>query len=140
MTGTTSYEWLPGGYFILERVALMYRDQPLEGLAVIGQSRGWRGAPSPDIVARFYDSEGNSIDYIYDLSGDRLIIWIEKRGSDAVYEAELNKDWTVMRGHRKYPSGTVIETVNRKISDSPDFARKSSNKLETSEASDVSES
>jgi len=119
--GTASYEWLPGGYFIVERVSLVQRGHPFEGVAVIGQTRAWRGAPSPDVVARFYDSEGNSIDYVYELSGDHLTIWIEERGSDAVFEAELEEDSTVRRGRWSYPTGIVVESVARKVSDSPDF-------------------
>ena len=121
VTGTTSYEWLPGGYFIVERVSLVQRGHPLEGVAVIGQARASRGAPSPDVVARFYDSEGNSIDYVYELSGDHLTIWIEERGSDAVFEAELEDDSTVLRGRWRYPGGTEFDTAVRKISDLPDF-------------------
>jgi hypothetical protein len=121
VTGTTSYAWLPGGYFIFERVALLQRGHPLQGVALIGQTRAWRGGPSPDITSRFYDSEGNSIDYVYELAGDSLTIWLEERGSDAVFEAEFEDNWTVLRGAWSYPSGARVESLARKISADPDY-------------------
>lgn len=140
VTGRTSYEWLPGGFFIIERVSLIQRGHPFEGVAVIGQARGWRGAPSPDVVARFYDSEGNSIDAVYELLGTNLTIWIEERGSDTVYQAQFDNDWTMRRGRWTYPGGTVVESQAHKISPSPSFDPRLAHDLSKSEPFDASQS
>ena len=115
--GTLTYEWLPGGYFILERVSLSQNGHPLAGVALIGQTRGWRGAPSPDIRSRFYDSDGNAIDYVQELNGDRFTIWVENKGSDPAFEGKFSDDPLTLAGTWYYPGGSDCHTVATKVSD-----------------------
>jgi hypothetical protein len=41
------------------------------------------GKPSQHITSRFYDTRGDTIDYVYELEGDMLTIWRGEKGSPA---------------------------------------------------------
>lgn len=104
--GTVSYEWMEGGFFLLQRVDFGQQDgQEIEGLEVIGQERLFGEAPSEEIKSRFYSSSGDTIDYIYDLEGDTLTIWAGERGSPAYYRGAFSEDGYILTGAWHYPDG-----------------------------------
>jgi Protein of unknown function (DUF1579) len=55
ITGTDSYEWLPGGFFLVHHVDVMIGDQPVQALELIGEYDPATGA----FTARAYDNLGN---------------------------------------------------------------------------------
>jgi hypothetical protein len=73
------YEWMPGRFFLLQHVELTQYGQRTTGLEVIGHLRPFGELPSGDIHSRFYDSAGNTLDYVFELNGDTLIIWPGRR-------------------------------------------------------------
>ena len=102
-TGRTDYEWLPGGYFLQGTVSIVQHGQHIKAIELIGHSRMWRGAPSADVVSRTYDSEGSTLDYVYELVGRELMIWAGTRDSDTYYEGRFNEDASEMTGYWHYP-------------------------------------
>jgi hypothetical protein len=55
ITGTDSYEWLPGGFFLLHRVDVLIGQQQVQALELIGEYD-----PASDaFTARAYDNLGN---------------------------------------------------------------------------------
>lgn len=103
--GTVTYEWMPGRFFLLQRVALTQFDQPVTGLEVIGNLRPFGEPASADVVSRFYDSTGNTLDYVYELTGDTLTIWGGAKGSPAYYRGTFSADGTTVAGEWVYPGG-----------------------------------
>ena len=52
--GKVTYEWLEGGFFLLQRVALEQQDgQRITGIEVIGHERTFGAEPSGDLKSRF---------------------------------------------------------------------------------------
>jgi hypothetical protein len=103
--GTVRYEWMPGGFFLLQHVDLTQYGQPITGLEVIGHLRPFGEPPSTDVVSRFYDSTGNTLDYVYELEGDKLTIWGGVKGSPAYYEGTFSADGNTATGEWVYPGG-----------------------------------
>ncbi len=103
--GTVTYEWMKGGYFLLQHVDLEQDGQRIRGLEVIGQLRLYGDAPSEDIHSRYYDSAGNTFDYVYELDGDTLTIWFGAKGSPAKFTGTFFDDDRVMDGRWEYPGG-----------------------------------
>ena len=68
--GTVTYEWMEGGFFLQQRVQLVQYGQQIIGLEVIGKLRPFGEEPSEHVHSRFYDSQGNTLDYVYELTGD----------------------------------------------------------------------
>ena len=48
---------------------------------MIGHLRPFGEPPSEEICSRYYDSDGNTLDYVYELSGDTLTIWPAARAA-----------------------------------------------------------
>src|SRR5687767_9890233 len=55
VSGTDSYEWLPGGYFLLHKVDVQMGDERNETLEIIG----WNHLHK-HYVLQYYESKGNS--------------------------------------------------------------------------------
>lgn len=79
--GNDSYEWLPGGYFMLHRVAVSIGEEEVHNLEVIGYD------PASDCYpTRFYDHQGNSGTYIATVSDG---VWtFATEGARATFELD----------------------------------------------------
>jgi len=103
--GEVTYEWMEGGYFLLQRVRLDQFGQEIKGLEVIGNLHPFGEPVGVDVVSRFYDSLGNTLDYVYDLTGDTLTIWAGVKGSPAFFEGTFDAADRVVVGEWVYPDG-----------------------------------
>jgi hypothetical protein len=114
VNGRVVYEWLEGGFFLLQRVDLRQQDgQPIKGIEVIGHERPFGAEPSPEVKSRFYDSLGNTLDYVYELDGDVLTIWGGEKGSPAYYRGTFSQDGNSCAGAWVYPGGGYESTMTR---------------------------
>jgi hypothetical protein len=111
--GTVTYEWLDGRFFLLQRVQLVHDGNQINGIEVIGHERPFGGEPSQDVKSRFYDSQGNTLDYVYEPQGDTLTIWGEQKGSPAYFRGTFSADGTTLQGGWVYPGGGYQSTMTR---------------------------
>jgi hypothetical protein len=111
--GTVRYEWMPGRFFLLQHVDLSRFGQPVNGLEVIGNLRPFGEPAGADVVSRFYDTTGNTLDYVYEMDGDTLTIWGGAKGSPAYYRGTFNADGTTATGEWTYPGGGYSSTMTR---------------------------
>jgi len=79
--GTVTYEWMEGGFFLIQHVDLKQYGQDVKGIEIIGQLQPFGGEPSKEIFSRYYDSLGNTFDYVYEIDGDTLTIWAGEKGT-----------------------------------------------------------
>src|SRR5215218_10336846 len=77
--GQVTYEWMEGGFFLIQHVELEQYGQKSKGIEIIGHERQFGAEPSADIKSRFHDNLGNTLDYVYELEGDTLTIWAARR-------------------------------------------------------------
>jgi hypothetical protein len=103
--GTVRYEWMDGEFFLLQHVDLEQDGQKITGMEVIGNLRPFGEEPSADVHSRFYDSTGNSLDYVYEIEDDTLTIWSGGRGSPAYFRGTFSEDDQTMTGAWVYPGG-----------------------------------
>ncbi|SDJ48769.1 hypothetical protein SAMN04488074_102187 [Lentzea albidocapillata subsp. violacea] len=113
--GTVRYEWMTGRFFLLQHVELTQFGQPVTGMEVIGNLRPFGEPAGADVVSRFYDSTGNTLDYVYELDGDTLTIWGGVKGSPAYYRGTFNADGTVVTGEWVYPGGGGYRSTMTRI-------------------------
>ena len=64
---------------------------------------------------RFYDSTGNTLDYVYELDGDTLTIWGGAKGSPAYYRGTFSPDGTAVTGEWTYPGGGGYRSTMTRI-------------------------
>jgi len=105
VSGTVTYEWMEGGFFLIQRVDLEQYGQRIKGLEIIGHEKPFGSEPSEEIKSRFYSNTGDTLDYVYELEGNTLTIWGGERGSPAYAKSEFSEDDKTGSGEWVYPGG-----------------------------------
>jgi hypothetical protein len=114
--GTVTYEWMEGRFFLMQRVDLEQDGQRIRGIEIIGHTRPFGQEPSKDIASRYYDSQGGTLDYVYEIDGDTLTIWAGERGSPAYYQGQISDDGDRVAGAWVYPGGGGYDSVMTRAS------------------------
>ncbi|MGW6273983.1 hypothetical protein [Streptomyces sp. NPDC055060] len=116
--GTVRYEWASGKFFLLQHVELRQDGMDIRGLEVIGHlfnPFAGHEAPSEDVWSRFYDNQGNTLDYVYEIEGDTLTIWGGEKGSPAYMRGAFDADGTTMESEWVYPGGGGYKSVMTRV-------------------------
>ena len=113
--GMVTFEWMEGGFFLLECVELEQQDgQRITGIEVIGHQRPFGAEPSGSIKSRFYSNTGDTLDYVYEIEDDTLKIWAGESLSPAYFEGTFSTDDT-LTGAWHYPGGGGYEAVSTRV-------------------------
>ncbi len=115
VSGRVTYEWMEGGFFLIQHVDLEQFGQRIKGIEIIGHEKPFGSEPSEDIKSRFYDNMGNTLDYVYELEGDTLTIWGGERGSPAYYRGTFSGDGNTLTGAWHYLGGGGYESTSTKV-------------------------
>jgi len=114
ITGRMSFEWLDGGFFLLQRVDIDHVGQRVKGIEVIGYERKFGAEEaSPDCTSHFFDNMGNSLDYVYDVTDDSITIWGGERGSPAHFKGRFSEDRRKISGAWEWPGGGYEATMTK---------------------------
>jgi hypothetical protein len=103
--GTVTYEWMDGGFFLIQRFDLVHSGHEVKGIEVIGHLQPFGEQPGAEIRSRAYDNAGNTLDYVYEVEGDTLTIWGGEKGSPAYYRGTFSADRRTNTGAWVYPGG-----------------------------------
>lgn len=115
--GEITYEWMEGGFFLLQRVNLNRYGHAIQGVEVIGHLQPFGEAPSEEIRSRFYSFlDGMTLDYVYEMERDVLTIWGGEKGSPAYYQGRFSEDGNTLSGAWVYPGGGGYESVSTRVS------------------------
>ena len=117
VSGTVSFEWMEGGFFLIQRVDLEQYGQRIKGLEIIGHEKPFGSEPSEEIKSRFYSNTGDTLDYVYELQGDTLTIWGGERGSPAYAKSQFSQDGKGGSGEWVYPGGGGYRFTMTRIHD-----------------------
>jgi hypothetical protein len=114
-TGQVTYEWMEGRFFLVQHVDLEQYGQRLKGIEIIGHEKPFGAEPGPDLKSRYYDSMGNTLDYVYELEGDTLTIWGGEKGSPAYFRGTFSADGNGCAGAWVYPGGGGYESTMTRV-------------------------
>lgn len=95
VSGRLIFEWLPGGFFLQQRVEIDFMGLDVRGLEVIGYDPSTGRFPS----TVYSNLSGMPTPYEYDIQGDRVTIRTELAGG-ATYTGLFNEDGTMSGGWR----------------------------------------
>jgi hypothetical protein len=113
--GKVTYEWMEGGFFLMQHVDLEQDGQKIKGMEIIGHLRPFGAAPSDEIRSRYYDTMGNTLDYVYEIDGNTLTIWAGEKGSPAYYTGTFSDDGHTCTGNWVYPGGGGYESTMTRV-------------------------
>jgi hypothetical protein len=116
--GEIRYEWMEGGFFLVQHFDLVHGGRRVKGIEVIGRPQRYLQRVgeknSTDIRSRAYSYlEGLTHDHVYELEGDTLTIWRGEKGSPVHYKGTFSKDGNTLTGAWVYPGGGYKTTANR---------------------------
>jgi hypothetical protein len=114
-SGQVIYEWLEGSFFLLQHVEMEHAGNQIKGLEVIGHIRLFGEEPGPDIKSRFYSSTGDTLDYVYELVDNLLMIWGGEKGSPAYFKGTFSEDGNVCTGAWDFPGGGGYSTTMTRV-------------------------
>jgi Protein of unknown function (DUF1579) len=92
VAGRATFEWLPGGYFLQQRIKLDFAGYQIEGLEVIGYDPATGTFPS----TVYASMAGIPIPYRWEIDGDELTITTEMLG--ATFHGKWSEDGTMFSG------------------------------------------
>jgi uncharacterized protein YndB with AHSA1/START domain len=112
--GWITYEWMEGGFFLVQHFDLVHDGHPVKGLEIIGYERGF-GAEEPgqDLTSHSFDNLGNTFNYSYEVDDDTLTIWGGPKGSPAFYRGKWSEDGNTNAGRWEWPGGGYESTMTR---------------------------
>jgi hypothetical protein len=110
--GQVTYEWMEGGFFLMQHVAL----GGVKGLEIIGHLQPFGQEPSEDIKSRYYDYyAGYTFDYVYQLVGNTLTVWGGEKGSPGYYKGTFSEGGNTLTGTWAYPDGAGYESTATRV-------------------------
>jgi hypothetical protein len=114
ISGHISYEWVEGGFFLLQRFDLLHGEHRNKGVEYIGHFQMFGEEPSDEIKTRVFSFlDGMVLDYVYELEGDTLIIWAGAKGSPAYFKGQFSEDGNSLTGAWVYPGGGYQSKMSR---------------------------
>jgi hypothetical protein len=112
-TGTVKYEWMEGGFFLIQHVDMFLFDRNIKCIEVIGHLQSFGEKPGREIRSRVYDNSGNTLDYVYEMEGNVLTIWGGEKGSLSYFKGKFSSDGTTNTGEWVYPGGGYKSTMKK---------------------------
>lgn len=112
-TGTVTYRWMDGGFFLIQDIDITVFGDNVKAVEYIGHLHPFGQDPSEDIYSRVYDTQGNTLDYVYEMEGDTLTIWGGEKGSPAYFKGTFT-DHDTNEGAWVYPGGGGYSTTMRR--------------------------
>jgi hypothetical protein len=111
--GETSYEWMDGGFFLIQRGRVSREGDEFEYMQIIGYDRTPEGGQSDEMVGRLYTSRGDTLRYVCEADDTTMTIWFGEKGSPAVYRGRWGEDGNTVAGAWEWPGGGYEETMTR---------------------------
>jgi len=112
--GQVVFEWMEGGFFLMQQVDFIHGGHPIKGIEIIGYEREFGATePSQHIKSRWFDNGGNSFTYTYEVDEETLTIWGGEKGSPAYYRGRWRDDGNTNAGSWVYPGGGYASTMTR---------------------------
>lgn len=114
--GRIRFEWMEGGFFLLQHYDLEYGGRSIKGMEVIGHLQRLGEKPSKEIRSRIYGiTDGLTLDYVHEIVSDTYRIWLGDRGSDNRFVGKFSLDGNSFSGKWKWPGGGYSVTATRLI-------------------------
>jgi hypothetical protein len=110
LDGQVTFEWMEGGFFLMQHVQLNQGGQKTHGIEIIGYDE-----ESNSLKSHYFSSTGDILEYTWDVSDDTLTIWFGSAGSPAFYKGNFSADGNTNSGAWEWPGGGYESTMTRVV-------------------------
>jgi hypothetical protein len=100
LDGYATYEWMEGGFFLIQRFDLTYDGERHKGIEYIGFDED-----TQTLRSHLMEINGGNFTYTYDIEGDTLWYWFGDKGSDNFSHGTFSKDGNTISGRWQWKEG-----------------------------------
>lgn len=108
INGQVTFEWMEGGFFLVQHVDIDHKGQKIRGIEIIGYDDSAR-----TFTSHFFDNMGNISEYVWEVGRNTLTIWGGYVGSPARLKGKFSNDGNTFTGSWKWPGGGYTVTMTR---------------------------
>jgi Protein of unknown function (DUF1579) len=112
--GQVTFEWMEGGFYLVQRVEMDHIGQKITGVEYVGYDE------SNGVLKSYFFSNGGpgpfggvALEYVWDVGDDTLTIWGGYVGSPANFKGKFGDDRNTVTGRWEWPGGGYEATMIR---------------------------
>jgi hypothetical protein len=98
--GHARFEWMEGGFYLIQHFELTHGPRRIKGVEYIGYDDD-----TQTLRSHLMDNHGSNFTYTWEIDGDTLTIWFGDRASDNFYRGTFSDDGNSHRGRWQWPTG-----------------------------------
>jgi hypothetical protein len=96
--GEVEYEWMEGGFFLIQHVDLNAFGREIRGIEYVGFDQD-----TETLRSHFMDNQGSNFTYTWDLEGETLWIWFGEKDSDNYFRGTFDESGDSYSGRWQWP-------------------------------------
>jgi hypothetical protein len=108
LQGVMTYEWMEGGFFLIQHVDAEARGRQIKGTEYIGFDED-----TQTLRSHYMDIHGANFTYTWEIDGATIKIWFGEKGSDNYFEGRFSEDGDSYTGAWQWPGGGYTATLTR---------------------------
>lgn len=102
MEGYAAFEWMEGGFFMIQRFEFKIGDGNLKGIEYIGFDED-----TQTLRSHMMDITGSNFTYTWDIVDDEMWYWFGEKGSDTFSHGKFSEDGNTVTGSWKMPHSNI---------------------------------
>jgi hypothetical protein len=112
--GRLRFEWMEGGFYLVQHVEVDYAGRKVNGVEYVGYDEA-----TNSLRSYFFSNEGPgpfggvAIEYVWEVEDRTLTIWGGEVGSPANFKGTLSDDRNTISGRWEWPGGGYAATLTR---------------------------
>ncbi len=112
--GQLAFEWMEGGFYLIQHVDIDYAGRKITGTEYIGYDES-----NENLKSYFFSNHGPgpfggvALKYVWEVGDDTLTIWGGFVGSPASFKGKFGDDRNTITGRWEWPGGGYEATMTR---------------------------
>jgi len=109
-----TFEWMEGGFYLVQHVDIYYIGRRIVGTEYIGYDE-----ENDNLRSYFFSNEGPgpfgrvALEYVWEVGEDTFAIWGGEVGSPASFKGRFSDDRNTISGRWEWPGGGYEATMTR---------------------------
>ena len=109
LEGATAFEWMEGGFFMIQRVDAEAGGRTIRGTEYIGYDEDTK-----TLRSHYMDIHGANFTYTWEVDEEAVRTWFGERDSTNFFVGHFSEDGASYSGAWKWPGGGYSATMSRR--------------------------